>query len=168
MVDAEMALARGADGIVTVSEAEATHFRQAGHTHVHVLGHAIRPCPTTNGFGARRGFLFVGAIGADDTPNTDSLLWFVRECWPGISQALGDQARLDIVGPCDSDSVRALASPAIRVHGRVDDLTPFFERAYSTKVSRSFGPRGDWKKRNTSESMSFSGSSRSGRGAILS
>lgn len=129
LVDAEMALARGADGIVTVSETEAAHFRQAGHTHVHVLGHAIRPCPTANGFGARRGFLFVGAIGADDTPNTDSLLWFVRACWPGIAEALGEQARLDIVGPCDSERVRALASPAIRVHGRVDDLTPFFERA---------------------------------------
>ena len=129
MVDAEMALARGADGIVTVSEAEARHFRQAGHTHVHVLGHAIEPRPTANDFGRRRGFLFVGAIGADDTPNTDSLLWFVRECWPGIVQALGDKARLDIVGPCDSASVRALASPAIRVHGRIDDLTPFFERA---------------------------------------
>ena len=129
MVDAEMALARGADGIVTVSEAEARHFRQAGHAHVHVLGHAIQPCPTTNGFGPRRGFLFVGAIGADDTPNTDSLLWFVRECWPAIERALGDGARLDLVGPCDSESVRALASPAIRVHGRVDDLTPFFEQA---------------------------------------
>lgn len=129
MIDAEMALARNADGIVTVSEAEARHFRAAGHAHVHVLGHAIEPCPTANDFGLRRGFLFVGAIGADDTPNTDSLLWFVRECWPGIARALGDKARLDIVGPCDSESVRALASEWIRVHGRVADLTPFFERA---------------------------------------
>jgi glycosyltransferase involved in cell wall biosynthesis len=129
MIAAEMTLAHGADGIVTVSEAEALHFRQAGHAHVHVLGHAIQPCPTVNDFKRRRGFLFVGAIGADDTPNTDSLLWFVRECWPSIARALGDQARLDIVGPCDSDSVRALASPAIRVHGRVGDLAPFFDCA---------------------------------------
>ncbi len=129
MIAAEMKLAHGADGIVTVSEAEALHFRQAGHAHVHVLGHAIQPCPTVNDFGRRRGFLFVGAIGADDTPNTDSLLWFVRECWPGIARALGDQARLDIVGPCDSDSVRALASASIRVHGRVAELAPFFECA---------------------------------------
>jgi GT2 family glycosyltransferase len=129
LIDAEMALARGADGIVTVSEAEARHFRAAGHAHVHVLGHAVAPCPTANDFGLRRGFLFVGAIGADDTPNTDSLLWFVRQCWPDIARSLGDGARLDIVGPCDSESVRALASPAIRVHGRVADLAPFFDRA---------------------------------------
>jgi GT2 family glycosyltransferase len=129
MIDAEMQLARGADAIVTVSEAEARHFREAGHAHVHVLGHAIEPCPTSTDFGLRRGFLFVGAIGADDTPNTDSLLWFVRECWPEIARALGDAARLDIVGPCDSDRVRALGSPTVRVHGRVVDLTPFFERA---------------------------------------
>jgi GT2 family glycosyltransferase len=129
MIDAEMALARGADGIVTVSEAEARHFREAGHARVHVLGHAVEPCPTANDFGLRRGFLFVGAIGADDTPNTDSLLWFVRECWPELARALGDKARLDIVGPCDSESVRALASTSIRVHGRVEDLAPFFERA---------------------------------------
>jgi GT2 family glycosyltransferase len=128
-IEAEMALARGADAIVTVSEVEARHFRAAGHDQVHVLGHAIAAKPGASRFDQRRGFLFVGAIGADDTPNTDSLLWFVRECWPSMAAALGPQAGLDIVGPCDSARVRGMASSSIRVHGRVDDLGPFYESA---------------------------------------
>ncbi|NRF66815.1 glycosyltransferase [Aquincola sp. S2] len=129
LVEAEVELARGADGIVTVSEAEARHFRDAGFAAVDVLGHAITSAPTAAEFSARRGFLFVGALGPDDSPNTDSVLWFVRECWPTIVESLGGEARLDIVGPCDSESVRALAAPSIEVHGRVDDLTSYFERA---------------------------------------
>lgn len=129
LVEAEVQLARGADGIVTVSEAEARHFREAGFASVDVLGHAIMPAPTVADFGGRRGFLFVGALGPDDSPNTDSVLWFVRECWPAIVESLGDEARLDIVGPCDSGSVRALATASIRVHGKVDDLAPYFEQA---------------------------------------
>ncbi len=129
LIDAELALARTADCIVTVSRAEADHYQRAGHREVHVLGHSIDAQPGQPDFAARRGFLFVGAIQTDDSPNGDSLLWFLREVWPQLLAALGDDAQLDIVGTCDSPAVRALASPRIRIHGRVMDVAPSFERA---------------------------------------
>jgi GT2 family glycosyltransferase len=125
----EMALAEGSDAIVAVSNAEADHFRAAGHASVHVLGHALMPRPTVATFEQRSTFLFVGATEGDDSPNTDSLLWFVREVWPMICAALGDEAQLDVVGPCESPSVRALHGDRIRVRGRVAAVEPFYERA---------------------------------------
>lgn len=125
----ELDLARRADRVVAVSEDEARQFRQAGCPDVVVLGHALALQPSRAAFAQRAGFLFVGAITQDDCPNGDSMLWFAREVWPRIQADLGDDARLDVVGVCESEAVRALASPSIRIHGRVDDLAPFFEAA---------------------------------------
>lgn len=128
-IAAEMALAEGADAIVTVSEVEAEHYRDAGYGDVQVLGHTIELQPGNARFGDRKGFLFVGAMTADDTPNADSLLWFVDRVWPLIVAALGGEAVLDIVGACDAPAVRALAGPSIRLHGTVVDLGPWFDAA---------------------------------------
>lgn len=125
----ELSLARGADAIVTVSEQEAAHYRAAGHDPVHVLGHEIEVADATPGFAARSDFLFVGAMTADDTPNSDSLRWFVGEVWPQVTAELGPGIRLHLVGVCDAPSVRALAGPRVVVHGRVDDLAGALDRA---------------------------------------
>jgi GT2 family glycosyltransferase/SAM-dependent methyltransferase len=128
-IAAEMALAEGADAIVTVSEVEADHYRASGYGDVRVLGHTVEVKPCHARFDDRRGFLFVGAMTADDTPNADSLLWFVEQVWPIIVAAMGDEALLDIVGACDAPAVRALAGPSIRVRGALVDLEPCFEAA---------------------------------------
>lgn len=129
MVDDELALSRGADHVVAVSEAEALHYRAAGRRHVHVLGHALEPAAAPPGFEARHGFLFVGGIPTDDTPNGDSMLWFLREVWPRVTEGLQGRARLDLVGACESDAVRRAAPANVRFHGRVDDLAPHFDAA---------------------------------------
>lgn len=129
LVADEMRLARGAHVILTVSALEADHYRRAGHQQVHVLGHAISPTPGDAGFEQRHGFLFVGALEADNSPNTDSVLWFVREVWPLVRATLGEQARLDLVGPCESTSVPTLVEPGIRLHGRVASVRPYYDRA---------------------------------------
>ena len=125
----ELALARGATAIVTVSDQEAAHYRDAGHDPVHVLGHEVALAPDTPGFDARADFLFVGAMTADDTPNSDSLRWFVGEVWPQVTAALGPGVKLHLVGVCDAPGVRALAGPQVQVHGRVDDLAGALDRA---------------------------------------
>ena len=129
MVAEELALSRGADRVVAVSEAEAAHYREAGRSAVHVLGHALQPAPPSPGFDARSGFLFVGGIPQADTPNGDAMLWFVREVWPQVAAALGSEARLHIVGACDAPEVRALAGGSVHLHGRADDLAPIFDAA---------------------------------------
>ncbi|WP_158219892.1 glycosyltransferase [Ideonella sp. A 288] len=127
MLEDELALARHAERIVAVSQDEARHYREAGCTDVVVLGHALAPQPSAPDFGARSGFLFVGAITADDCPNGDSLLWFLREVWPTVQAALGAAARLDVVGVCESATVRAMASGSVRIHGRVHALDGYFD-----------------------------------------
>ena len=129
LIDAELALARTADCIVTVSETEARHYREAGHSEVHVLGHTVDVRPSRPAFESRNGFLFVGAMTTDDSPNADSLLWFAREVWPLVCEAFEGSAVLEIVGSCDSPRIKALAGPTIRVHGKVSDLEPFFDSA---------------------------------------
>jgi GT2 family glycosyltransferase len=127
-IDAEMALAKAASAVVTVSELEASHYRLAGYHDVHVLGHALEVQPTAPAFEARQGFLFVGALLLDDSPNADSLVWLVTQVWPRIQQSLAGTAVLDVVGPCEAPTVQALAGPSVVIHGAVDDLRPFFER----------------------------------------
>jgi hypothetical protein len=129
MVAEELALSRGADHVVAVSEAEAAHYRAAGRTAVHVLGHALQPAPRSPGFDARSGFLFVGGIPEVETPNGDAVLWFVREVWPQVAAALGAEARLHIVGACDAPEVQALAGGGVYLHGRADELAPLFDAA---------------------------------------
>jgi GT2 family glycosyltransferase/ubiquinone/menaquinone biosynthesis C-methylase UbiE/glycosyltransferase involved in cell wall biosynthesis len=128
-VAAETALARRADAIVTVSELEASHYRDAGYADVHILGHSMPLRPTAPPFEARCGFLFVGALLADDTPNTDSVLWFVREVWPQVVTALGPRAQLSLVGPCEAPAVLALAGMSVRIEGPAQDLSGHFASA---------------------------------------
>lgn len=125
----ELALARGADAVMAVSALEADHYRQAGYGQVQVLGHELPVVHGTPGFAARRGVLFIGALTADDTPNSDSLRWFVGQVWPQLRAALGPDARFDVVGACDAPSVQALAGQGVVLHGRVDDLAPFIDAA---------------------------------------
>lgn len=129
MVAEELALSRGADRVVAVSESEAAHYRKAGRSAVHVLGHAMPPAPPSPGFDGRSGFLFVGGIPEAETPNGDAMLWFVREVWPQVAAALGAEARLHIVGACEAPEVRALAGDNVHLHGRADELAPIFDAA---------------------------------------
>lgn len=128
-IAAELALARGADAIVAVSEAEAAHYRAAGYDAVEVLGHVVEPDGRTPGFASRSGFLFVGAMVDDDTPNSDSVRWFIREVWPRVRARLGPSAVLHLVGVCQAPSLHALAAPDVRIHGRVDSVAPHCDSA---------------------------------------
>ena len=128
-IAAEMALARGADRVVAVSEAEAAHYRAAGYPQVHVLGHAIELRPTAAPFESRSGVLFVGALNDDDTPNADSLRWFIDAVWPRVQAALGADVVLRIVGACDAASVRQRAGPTVQLLGPAEDLHAAFDAA---------------------------------------
>ncbi|MBV9786452.1 MAG: glycosyltransferase, partial [Acidisphaera sp.] len=129
MVAAEMQLARAADAVLTVSAREAGLFREAGIAEVHVLGHALAPQPTATPFDERAGLLFVGALHDDPSPNTDSLLWFVREVMPLLDGRIGTDWTLIVAGRATAARVRALAGPRVRLLGRVADLAPFYGRA---------------------------------------
>ncbi|WP_298817348.1 glycosyltransferase family 4 protein [Chloroflexus sp.] len=61
-------------------------------------------------------------------PNVDGVLWFAREVWPLVRQAV-PYARVALVGSRPPATVRQLAAdPAITVPGYVEDPRPYLER----------------------------------------
>ena len=94
----EFANARQCHGIVAVNEAEAQTLRRCGFDRVSVIGHMGRPQPTPRSFERRAGMLFVGAIHAMDSPNYESLCWFVDEVLPLVERDLRWETRLTVVG----------------------------------------------------------------------
>ena len=66
---------------------------------------------------------------ADDTPNSDSMRWFIREVWPRVTGTLGAGVKLHLVGTCTAASVLALAGPQVVIHGQVESLADHLDRA---------------------------------------
>jgi O-antigen biosynthesis protein len=129
MVADEVALVGDVDAVLTVSEHEKTIFEEHGVNSAHLLGYPIALEPGTTPFAARDGFLFVGAMPGDDSPNADSLRWFAAELLPLLRSEFGEGLRLQVVGQCDAPSIRALDGAALDLLGPVDDLRRVFEHA---------------------------------------
>ncbi|WP_413992038.1 glycosyltransferase [Labrys okinawensis] len=86
--------------IVTVSATEAAVLHRFGFPHARVVG-TYRPVKLTErSWQEREGILFVGSLYGDDTPNYDSLCWFIDQVMPLIEAELGWETRLNIVGHC--------------------------------------------------------------------
>lgn len=75
------------------------------------------------GFAQRRDLVFVG--GFRHPPNVDAVLWFVRECFGPIREALPD-VEFHCIGGHVPGEVAALARvQGVRVHGHVPDIDPY-------------------------------------------
>jgi GT2 family glycosyltransferase/glycosyltransferase involved in cell wall biosynthesis len=118
-----------ADCVVAVSEAEKRAFEAHGVERVHTLGHMLVPSLLERAFEARKGFLFVGAIHQEDSPNGDSLIWFLEEIFPLVQRTLGADVPFTIVGYNTSGRLRQLAGPAVQIVGLLDDLTQMYANA---------------------------------------
>jgi GT2 family glycosyltransferase/SAM-dependent methyltransferase len=127
LIAAEAALADGVECITAVSEAEAALFRSHTQLPAYVLSDTARLAFDAPGFAARRGFLFVGRLLETDSPNYDSLRWFVQEVWPAIRALLGE-ATLTVAGALHPDAPD-LAAPGVILLGRVEDLAPLYAEA---------------------------------------
>jgi O-antigen biosynthesis protein len=120
--------AGAADVLVTVTDDEAAFLHQRGFDPVRVVGHMIEPRPTPRPFAQRTGMLFVGAIHSDDSPNHDSLVWFVDEVLPIIEETLGWETRLTVAGYTapDVDLGRLARHPRVTLRGAVGNLEPLY------------------------------------------
>ncbi len=113
ILEEEIALARLADIVISVSESERKEFEKHGVKNVHVVGHSVAPALTSRTFRQREGFLFVGAIHEEMSPNGDSIIWFLERIFPIIRAKLGHSIPLTIAGVNTSDRVRQLAAAPI-------------------------------------------------------
>ncbi|MEM5422981.1 class I SAM-dependent methyltransferase [Paraburkholderia ferrariae] len=125
----EIALTKPAKVVISVSEAEKRHFEMHAVSSVYVLGHSVEALPTPRQFDQRVDFLFVGGIHDDKSPNADSLRWFVKMVWPLVLERLGPETKLHIVGHNRAPTIVALRSDTVRLVGKVDDLSPWYDSA---------------------------------------
>ncbi len=129
IVREEVELASAAACVISVSEHERSMFEKYGIDRVHVLGHTLSVSPTPRSFEQRAGFLFVGAIYEEASPNGDSVIWFLTEILPKIQSGLGQNVSFTIAGVNRSERIRSLAGPSIHVIGHVKDLWDVYNAA---------------------------------------
>jgi glycosyltransferase involved in cell wall biosynthesis len=116
--------------IVAINGVEAAVLRDLEFRDVAVIGHVREPRPTLRPFPQRAGILFVGAIHRMDSPNYDSLCWFIDEVLPLVEQELAWETRLSVVGYTGSEVNldRFRDHPRVTLRGSVSDLEPLYDQ----------------------------------------
>jgi O-antigen biosynthesis protein len=124
----EFAGAASCRAVVAVNSLEADLLHQAMAIEPLQMGHARQPKPTPLAFSDRSGLLFVGAVHRMDSPNYDSLCWFVDEILPLLEQELTWETRLTVVGFTEQGVTlgRFSQHPRITLRGAVSDIVPLF------------------------------------------
>ena len=116
--------------IIAINDVEAAILRDMDFPDVAVIGHMREPRPTLRPFSQRAGMLFVGAIHRMDSPNYDSLCWFVDAVLPLIERELAWETRLTVVGYTGSEVslARFRDHPRVTLRGPVSDLEPLYNQ----------------------------------------
>jgi len=125
----ELAGASFCQKIVAVNEIDGEIIRNSGFNDVSVLGHVRQLAPTPRPFAERRGFLFVGAIHDQDSPNLDGLEWFAGHVLPHLNAALPEDVPITIAGYVNRRIDLSLLGRVRRINlaGPADDLTPLYD-----------------------------------------
>jgi GT2 family glycosyltransferase len=129
LVAKELRPAELADVIIAVSEVEARILRRELNRPLLTIGHSLPLRPLGQDPTARSGLLFVGALWDKESPNYDSLVWFIDHVWPRIRAARPEETLriAGYVGP--QVSLGALVRQGVILLGRVSDLTQEYARA---------------------------------------
>jgi glycosyltransferase involved in cell wall biosynthesis len=128
LIAEEIALTRGVDAVLVVSELERQLFVRHGAAGVVVASHAVSVEPTPRAFADRTGLLFVGSFEML-SPNCEGVRWFVGDVMPRLAAKLGRPVHLDVVGKDPAADIRQLESEDVSIAGEVEDLRPFYDRA---------------------------------------
>jgi glycosyltransferase involved in cell wall biosynthesis len=105
-------------------------LRTLGLPRVSVIGHVRELRPTPRTWKDRDGMLFVGAVHAVDSPNYDSLLWFIDEVLPLVEKQLHWRTHITVAGYVAPrlDLSRIPHHERVSFLGAVSDLEPLFDR----------------------------------------
>jgi GT2 family glycosyltransferase len=125
----EFGNADSCDRLIAVSQQEAAALRALALAEVSVIGHMREVALTPRQWKDRSGLLFVGAIHVMDSPNYDSLCWFVESVLPIVERALGWETRLTVVGYTGQDVSleRFHEHPRVTLLGAVADTRPLYD-----------------------------------------
>lgn len=132
----ELALWRGSQLVVAVSEAEAAAMRAAGAARVLVVPNGTDPAARLPvpalAAGEPLRLLFVGA--SDYRPNRVGLEWLLDEVLPRLAGRL--PTHLDVVG---RPPVGLPPRDGVTIHGPVPSVEPFYARAHAAVVPVPYG-----------------------------
>jgi GT2 family glycosyltransferase/glycosyltransferase involved in cell wall biosynthesis len=113
-----------------VMEREAPETRVEVVPTIHQLRDGGKP------FADRQDLLFIGNLA--HRPNEDAVLFFIREVYPLVRQALPN-VRLDIIGDNPSAALKAYDSEDVRIRGYVPDVGPYLRNARVFVAPLRFG-----------------------------
>jgi GT2 family glycosyltransferase len=123
----EFKLTDAAHAVVCVSERDASKFRYSEKKDVFVLGHTLETGNSIPGYDEREGLLFVGNLDDDDSPNVDSVTWFINDILPIVRQTIPGLT-IDIVGSAKSSRIKAHNHDGVFVHGKVSSIGRFYNK----------------------------------------
>ncbi len=116
--------------VLAVNPLELAALQGIGITQARLLGTARQAAPTPAPFEARDGLLFVAGLHQADSPNLDSLHWYVQEIMPALAAEMGEAPLLHLVGYTAGDiDLTEFKHARIVLHGTVAALAPFYEAA---------------------------------------
>src|SRR5262249_55419403 len=122
LVETEFPCAGLADRFIAVNDFEAAILRQRFDRPVYTIGHHLSARPLGAGPETRSGLLFVGALYDVQSPNYDSLVWFLDHVWPRI-RSVRPEETLRIAGFVRPEvSLNQLRGQSVTCLGQVDDL----------------------------------------------
>jgi O-antigen biosynthesis protein len=119
-----------ADTVVAVNDLDAEWLSRAFSVEPVLLGHRFTMSAGDAGFAERSGLLFVGSIMGTDTPNHDSLVWFIKAILPEVVVRIPD-IRFTVIGHGSRDllSIGTPLSDQIDWRGEVAQLRDAFGSA---------------------------------------
>jgi glycosyltransferase involved in cell wall biosynthesis len=133
----ELALVRGCDLTLTVSETERELLGElVPQALVEVLSNVHETAGWVAPLAARSRVLFVGSF--DHHPNRDAVTWLAEDIWPLVRTKCPD-AVLDIVGSNPPAEILELAGDGVDVRGWVADLEPTYRTTRVALAPLRFG-----------------------------
>jgi glycosyltransferase involved in cell wall biosynthesis len=125
--DTELAMARAADRVITVTDAERLQLNELGIDEVSVIPTIHDSEPHTHyDYSVRSGIVFIGGYG--HTPNVDAVIWLCNEIMPIVWREL-PEIHVTLLGNSPPPSVLALRSDRVLITGFVANVSPYFEEA---------------------------------------
>ena len=127
-VSDELSMAGCANLILSVSEEEASQFRDSVASKVIVVGQYSNTLLLDEDLEQRRDILFVGRLTGTraESPNVDSLIWFIDEVMPLLDKIIGDKYNLHIAGIVASVDMQLRFSSRIKQLGNPQFLTDLY------------------------------------------
>ncbi|MDR3521455.1 MAG: glycosyltransferase [Acidocella sp.] len=115
--------------VIAVNQIEYEQLRSEGVQNVSILGTMRKIDPTQRDFQSRTDILIVASIHQADSPNLDSLIWYMNEILPALSSEMDEVPVLNVVGYVDPSIDLSVFNHQLKIkfHGTVADLAPFYD-----------------------------------------